>query len=243
MNWVAPIKDEATLHRFEDALRSIDFKYYLLFEIGIGTGMQLQDILQLKVGDVRGAKEYHALIGIQQTELVYHIPEALQAEIAAFTEGKSDDQYLITGYAGTGRPLSREQSYRIFKQAGLMIGLKSIGTQTMRKTFAWRYYHETGDIEYIRKLLNHASANITYRYIGEKPNIQSIYDQLSIDNNRQARQYLLTDKKGLQDIDEIIASLRRVRRQLAKNQPDAFYGRTDSLLTQIKELLQDYDQG
>ena len=38
MNWVAPIKDDETLQKFRDALRSVDDKYYILFEIGIGTG-------------------------------------------------------------------------------------------------------------------------------------------------------------------------------------------------------------
>ena len=53
MNWVAPIKDDETLQKFRDALRSVDDKYYILFEIGIGTGLQLQDILQFRVKDVR----------------------------------------------------------------------------------------------------------------------------------------------------------------------------------------------
>ena len=52
------------------------------------------------------------------------------------------------------------------------MGLTSIGAQTMRKTFAWRYYKSTGDIYYLQNLLNHASPSITYRYIGEKPNVE-----------------------------------------------------------------------
>ena len=53
------------------------------------------------------------------------------------------------------------------------MGLNAIGAQTMRKTFAWRYYKETNDIYYIQNLLNHASPSITYRYIGEKPKRRS----------------------------------------------------------------------
>ena len=41
------------------------------------------------------------------------------------------------------------------------MGLNAIGAQTMRKTFAWRYYKETNDIYYIQNLLNHASPSIT----------------------------------------------------------------------------------
>ena len=179
MNWVAPIKDDETLQKFRDALRSVDDKYYILFEIGIGTGLQLQDILQFRVKDVRDKDKLIAVIGTRQIEQSFPLKEELQAVISDFIDGRDDDEYLITGYASTHKPLSREQAYRIFKQTGNRIGLKSIGTQTMRKTFAWRYYKETGDIQYIQNLLNHASPNITFRYIGEKPNIRVIYDKIT----------------------------------------------------------------
>ncbi len=54
MNWVAPIKDDETLKKYKDSLKQTDEKYYLMFEIGVGTGMQVQDILKLKNKDVRG---------------------------------------------------------------------------------------------------------------------------------------------------------------------------------------------
>ena len=66
MNWVAPIKDDETLQKFRDALRSVDDKYYILFEIGIGTGLQLQDILQFRVKDVRDKDKLIAVIGTRQ---------------------------------------------------------------------------------------------------------------------------------------------------------------------------------
>ena len=208
MNWVAPIKDDETLQKFRDALRSVDDKYYILFEIGIGTGLQLQDILQFKVKDVRGKDMLIAVIGTRQIEQAFPLKPELQAVITDFIDGRDDEEYLITGYASTNRPLSREQAYRIFKQTGNKIGLKSIGTQTMRKTFAWRYYKETGDIQYIQNLLNHASPNITFRYIGEKPNIKVIYDKITDDGNQKAMEYLLKDKKGVRDIDAIILELK-----------------------------------
>lgn len=243
MNWVAPIKDDETLQKFRDTLRSVDDKYYILFEIGIGTGLQLQDILQFKVKDVRGKDMLIAVIGTRQIEQAFPLKPELQAVITDFIDGRDDDEYLITGYASTNRPLSREQAYRIFKQTGNKIGLKSIGTQTMRKTFAWRYYKETGDIQYIQNLLNHASPNITFRYIGEKPNIKVIYDKITDDGNQKAMEYLLKDKKGVRDIDAIILELKQIRRKLSgKRQPLTYYGRVDTLLEQMHDTLRDFNQ-
>ena len=243
MNWVAPIKDDETLQKFRDALRSVDDKYYILFEIGIGTGLQLQDILQFRVKDVRDKDKLIAVIGTRQIEQSFPLKEELQAVISDFIDGRDDDEYLITGYASTHKPLSREQAYRIFKQTGNRIGLKSIGTQTMRKTFAWRYYKETGDIQYIQNLLNHASPNITFRYIGEKPNIRVIYDKITDDGNQKAMEYLLTDKKGVEDIDAIIHELKQIRRKLTgKRQSLPYYGRVDTLLEQRHDTLRDFNQ-
>lgn len=243
MNWVAPIKDEETLQKFKDTLRTIDDKYYILFEIGIGTGLQLQDILQFKVKDVRDKEQLTAVIGTRQIQRTFPMKPELQAIIADFIQGRDDEEYLITGYASTRKPLSREQAYRIFKQTGSKIGLKSIGTQTMRKTFAWRYYKETGDIQYIQTLLNHASPNITFRYIGEKPNIQVIYDRITEDENIKAMQYLLNDKRGISDIDAIITELKLIRKQLnGKQQAPVFYGRVDTLLEQMHDIIKDFKQ-
>ncbi len=243
MNWVAPITNEETLRKYREALLSIDKKYYILFEIGIGTGLQLQDILAFRVGDVRSKDSIEAEIGTRKIRHTFPIPPELKAVIDDFTAGRGDDEYLITGYSSTKKPLSREQAYRVFKQAGTRIGLKSIGTQTMRKTFAWRYYKQTGDIYYIQHLLNHASPSITYRYIGEKPNIRVIYDRITENENVKAMDYLLKDRNGAAEIDSIIAQLRQIRHRLTKKrQQPSFYGRVDVLLEQIQETLRDFDQ-
>ena len=96
MNWVAPIKDDETLQKFRDTLRSVDDKYYILFEIGIGTGLQLQDILQFKVKDVRGKDMLIAVIGTRQIEQAFPIKPELQAVITDFIDGRDDEESALT---------------------------------------------------------------------------------------------------------------------------------------------------
>ena len=174
MNWVSPIKDEETLEHFKQKLREVDDKYYIMFEIGVGTGLQLQEILKFKNKDIRGKSSIEAYIGTKNIKKVFEIPKELQKIILDYTEGKDPEDYLIIGHAGSKTPLSREQAYRVFKNAGKEIGLNSVGAQTMRKTFAWKYYKATNDIYYLQKLLNHASPSITYRYIGERPDVDIV---------------------------------------------------------------------
>ncbi|MBE5921290.1 MAG: integrase [Lachnospiraceae bacterium] len=241
MNWVAPIKDEKTLVEFSEALRSIDVKYYIMFEIGVGTGMLLMDILKLKNKDVAGKSEIKAPIGTKSIVTTYKLSAELQKIIADFTEGKDPEGYLLTGFAGSDAPLSREQAYRVFKQAGRQIGIGSIGAQTMRKTFAWKYYKETGDIYYLQQLFNHASPSITYRFIGEKPNVQVVLKKMTPEENERSRYLLYLDDNGKKRLTQAIDLLSDIRDRFdspANN--DAFYGRVDCLLEELDELLENY---
>lgn len=241
MNWVAPIKDDETLQQFKDKLREMDDKYYIMFEIGVGTGLQLQEILKFKNKDIRGKEYIDAYIGTKNIKRTFHIPENVRKIIDDFTEGKDPDAYLILGHASSPAPLSREQAYRALKSAGKSIGLTSIGAQTMRKTFAWRYYKSTGDIYYLQNLLNHASPSITYRYIGEKPNVEVVLKKMTPEENERSRYILYNDnngKKRMQAIKDIMDDLEKELDNPCNN--DAFYGRVDCLLTEMEELVRNF---
>ncbi len=243
MNWVAPIKDEETLSKFENTLKSMDDKYYIMFEIGVGTGMQLQDILQLKVKDIRDKDYIEALIGTKKIRRTFRFPEEVKEKISQFTAGKDADSYLILGHASSPEPLSREQAYRALKSAGRKVGLNSIGAQTMRKTFAWRYYKKTGDIYYLQNLLNHASPSITYRYIGERPNVDVVLKKMTAEENERSRELLLDDSQGDKRIDAVIAMLNGLKGELKNpGNKDAFYGRVDCFLEQVEELVNNYKE-
>ncbi len=241
MNWVAPIKDEETLKNFKDRLKQMDEKYFIMFEIGVGTGMQLQDILKLKVKDVADQEFLEVRIGTKQIRRSFTFSEELKQEIARFIEGKLPEQYLIVGHASSSEPLSREQAYRALKSAGRSIGLTSIGAQTMRKTFAWRYYKESGDIYYLQNLLNHASPSITYRYIGEKPNVEVVLKKMTAEENERSRYVLLQNGSGEKRIAEICKTIENIQTELRNpGNNDAFYGRVDCLLTEMEELIENF---
>lgn len=241
MNWVAPIKDDETLTKFKEILRNYDDKYYIMFEIGVGTGLQLQDILKFKVKDIADKNSITVSIGTKNIKRTFNIPKNVQKIIKDYTKNKKPDDYVITGYSGSSQPLSREQAYRIFKAAGKSIGINSIGAQTMRKTFAWHYYKETGDIYYLQNLFNHASPSITYRYIGEKPNVQVVLKKMTPEENERSRYLLYLDGNGKKRLNAIISELEAIRDNFDDpSNNDAFYGKVDCLLSELDELMNIY---
>ncbi|WP_302626394.1 tyrosine-type recombinase/integrase [uncultured Eubacterium sp.] len=243
MNWVAPIKDEDTLRLFGNALKEVDYKYYIMFELGVGTGLQLQDILSIKNKDVRGKKEITVEIGTKNIKNTFQIPEELQEIIRDYTEGKDPDAYLILGHSTNNKPVSREQAYRVLRAAGHRIGLSSIGAQTMRKTFAWKYYKETGDIYYLQNLFNHASPSITYRFIGEKPNMEVVLKKMTPQENERSRYLLYLNGNGKKRLNQIINTLTDIRDNFDDPMNnDSFYGKIDCLLVELETLMRNYNE-
>ena len=241
MNWVAPIKDEETLEQFKGKLRAIDDKYYIMFVIGVETGMLLQNILQLKVKDIVGKDVIAASIGTKQIVREYKVTDQVKEIIENYCKNKKPDDYVIIGHASSNQPVSREQAYRVLRSVGHRIGLNSIGAQTMRKTFAWNYYNSTGDIYYLQTLFNHASPSITYRFIGEKPNIELVLKKMTPQENERSRYFLYLNGSGKTRLDNIIKTLTEIKDNFdLPTNNDAFYGKVDCLLQELDTLMDNY---
>jgi len=243
MNWVSPIKDDETIEKFKKLLREAGDKYYIMFELGVGTGIQLQDILGLKNRDVMNKNSIVVKIGTKNIERIFKIPSSLRKTIKDYTKGKDPESYLIKGHSNSQEPLSREQAYRTFKNVGRIMGLSSIGAQTMRKTFAWKYFKETGDIYYLQNLFNHASPSITYRYIGEKPNVEVVLQKMSPEENERSRYLLYLEGSGKQRLNTLISNLETIRTDFDNpSNNDSFYGKLDCLLEELDELMKNYNE-
>lgn len=136
----------------------------LLFLVGINTGLRVGDIVQLKVGDVKGKDYFYILEGKTKKKRKVTI-SMLYDEIERFTEDKNLDDYLFKSQKGNG-PITTTQVYRILEDAADFLGRNDIGTHTMRKTFGYHYYKESKDVAMLQEIFNHSAPSITKRYIG-----------------------------------------------------------------------------
>ena len=205
-----------------------------MFEIGLGTGLKMPDILGLRNEDVWEKEVLELNIGKKTIRRIFKIPENLQREILVYTEGKDPKAWLFPGRNGSKGPLSKEHACRVMKRVGEELGLPPVGSSTMRKTFAWNYYKATGDIFYLQNLFNHASPSITYRYIGEKP-------KRTVKDDQQSRFLLGKDDNGKKRILLLENTLEEIRESLGDSgKNDAFFGRVDCLLTEMEELTENF---
>ena len=71
----------------------------------------------------------------------------------------SNDEYLFTPVNGKSRkPISREMAWIILNKAARELGIKEIGTHTLRKTFGYHFYQKTKDVALLQYLFNHSYA-------------------------------------------------------------------------------------
>jgi integrase len=165
-----PIRDLNQLEEFKLLLAEKDLRNWMLFVLGINIGLRVSDLLPLRVKDVSG--EYlHVVEKKSKKRRRILLNEDLQVDIRRYLDyydwlKPNDLLFESNSYRTAGEPISSVQAYRIMRDAGDVLGLDSIGTHTMRKTFGYHFYQRTKDIATLQLLMNHSSPRVTMKYIG-----------------------------------------------------------------------------
>ena len=171
---VAPIKDMEKIQAIKIFLRRNNLRDEALFVFGINTALRIGDLLSLKVGSIvdGGGNVLDAVAVLEQkTGKAKHFPinKSVKRVLAAYLKTRPHftlDEPLFPSRNG-GSHLSRWRARRILHKAGKAVGLHSIGTHSLRKTFGYHVYKKTGgNLGLVQKLLNHTSSGDTLRYIG-----------------------------------------------------------------------------
>jgi integrase len=162
---VQPIR---SLEKIEDMKWSLkrhcSERDYIMFLLGINTGLRVSDLLQLKGKDVKGKKKVIVKEGKTDKPRTIHLHNIYE-ELNSYIKGL-DSEWLFPSRKGN-KPITRIQAYRQLNKAADMCDMPDgIGTHTMRKTFGYWYYKQSKDIATLQSILNHSHPKITLRYIG-----------------------------------------------------------------------------
>lgn len=187
MEFVEPIRDRKQLENMKRYLKEKSLRDWLLFVIGINSGLRIGDLLKLTVADVKGKERI--TIREEKTGKAKDFPlsenskKAINEYLKAtnLTEGVLFPSRKAKGSKGTGA-ISRQQAYDSINAAARAVGIKeAVGTHTLRKTFGYWAYKAGHDITRIQQLLNHAAPSVTLRYIGiTKEELDNVYINLNL---------------------------------------------------------------
>ncbi|MNI45376.1 Tyrosine recombinase XerD [compost metagenome] len=165
MQIVQPIRDQEKIEEIQEILKKQSMRDWLLFTIGINSGLHLSDLLTLRVRDLKDKHKVAIREARTGKEKTFTINTQLSDWIQEYIRHKDEEDYLFPSQR-TGRPIKRIRVYRILNEAAKQAGLYDIGTHTLRKTFGYHYYLRTKNVSVLRELFNHSAPSVTLRYIG-----------------------------------------------------------------------------
>ena len=185
MEFVHPIRDNEQVHEIEKRLEERKdtekgWRQYMLFELGIYTGLRISDLARLKVDDVRGRDILTMREKKTKKQTSLPLSKKIQRIIRNELKGLPGDQYIFLSphktkptkkhperRAGLAQPISRKTAYNYVNDIANEIGISfQIGCHTLRKTFGYHFYKKTGKIGLLTIWFNHSSEEVTKRYIG-----------------------------------------------------------------------------
>ena len=136
---------------------------YIMFIIGINSGLRISDLLKLKTKDLKGKKSIKIQEKKTKKPRTIHL-DSIYDEIQSYI-ADNPSEWMFPSRQGIN-PISATQAYRQLVKAGNMVDIDFIGTHTMRKTFGYWHYVMHNNLAQLQGILNHSSSQITLRYIG-----------------------------------------------------------------------------
>lgn len=163
---VKPIRDWYQLIDMKLSLkRFCGERDYILFLLGINTGLRVSDLLNLKVKEIKKKKKIIVKEGKTKKPRTIHLVN-IYDELNDYIDTIEGSEWLFPSRKGN-KPITRVQAYRQLNKAAKMVDIEDgIGTHTMRKTFGYWHYKQFRDVAQLQMILNHAHPEITLRYIG-----------------------------------------------------------------------------
>lgn len=167
MEYVEALRDMKQINAMKRYLKKHCQRDYVLFVFGINTGLNISEILQIKIEDLvemDGSIKDFYLLEKKEIYMNNKVKKALSDYI--HMNDLKVESYLFQS-TKTDKPITRQQAYRVIHQAAEAVGIKGkIGTNSMRKTFGFHAYKRGVAISLLQQHFNHSTPSETRKYLG-----------------------------------------------------------------------------
>ncbi len=182
------IKDNKFLSDIQEYLKVKNPRDYIIFIIGLRTGYRAQDIVDLKIKDIKKAlsdgrflikekkkfrnyetRKFNKTPGYSKEPkprvVEFSKRDVFYKILSKYVEGKPNYDYAFKSQKGNH--IKVDSFARNLKVAGEYFGIYNLGAHTPRKTYGYNLYiNSDKDIVLVKNALGHSSIAITERYIG-----------------------------------------------------------------------------
>jgi site-specific recombinase XerD len=189
MELVQPIRDVKKIDKMKRILKAKSSRDYLLFVLGINSGLRISDLLKFKVEDVidnKGKVRDWYELREQKTDKTkrFIINDNIKKAVNEYMKDYNPEagRYLFASRKGDNKPITRQHAWQILNDAARAAGITDkVGTHTLRKTFGYHAYKAGTDIVLLQQIFNHAAPSITLRYIGTtQDDIDNVYININL---------------------------------------------------------------
>ena len=131
----------------------------LIMRVALHTGMRISDVLELRTEQLRSCGWYvEKKTGKRRR---YGLPEELLESIKA----QAGPEWAFPGQGGHGGHKTRQAVWKDVKRASKAFRLpQNVGPHSARKIYAVELMRKYGDIERVRRALNHNNSSVTMIY-------------------------------------------------------------------------------
>lgn len=175
-----PIKKTEEVYDIQDYLKSKNYRDYMLFILGIGTGYRAGDLVKLKVRNVKEALDVGYFVIMEgKKENSKSIREKnrkprkaviikkLRKRLEEYIANKNDYEYMFPSRKKKSGHIQVKRVSEILKEAGEHFNMKGISAHSMRKTYAYNIYTQNeNDLLAVKEILGHSSIEETKVYLG-----------------------------------------------------------------------------
>jgi integrase len=136
---VQPIRSLEEIQRMKDfLLRDGSYRDYFLFTFGINCDLRINDLLPLRVEDVRNKTQIQIREQKTGKPRTIYVNDCLRREIDKYTVYMKPEDLLFPSRKGDSH-ITPTQVYRILQKAAEKAGIQHVGSRTLRKTYEHHY--------------------------------------------------------------------------------------------------------
>ncbi len=140
---------------------------YMILHLGRNLAFRIEDLLQLKVDNFKNGGIYTREFKTNK-EQSFELHPSLIKDIESYINRNDlvEGEYIFKSRKGLNKPITRQRAWQIVKELSEQVNVNYVvGTHSLRKYFARKYYESTGDIIGLKEMLNHSSETVTLLYI------------------------------------------------------------------------------
>lgn len=142
-------------------LYALTYENRLACKVAIETGLRIGDVLSIKTEHLRKKNSFTLTEQKTGKKRLVRLSAALKKELFSI----SGAVYVFEHRTDPNKHRTRQAVYKDIKRAAKLFRIKeNISPHTIRKVYAVEVFKKTGDLDRVRKLLNHDSTEVTMLY-------------------------------------------------------------------------------